>query len=152
MLIERCTHTELADWIALRRVLWPDATASEHDTETAAILAGVDDSIAFLVRADGRTAVGFAEATLRCDHVNGCTSSPVAFLEGIYVSTDWRKRGVARLLRRAVEDWALGRGCSELASDTDLLNAASQLTHVALGFAETERVVFFRKFLTRRTG
>ncbi len=149
MLIERCTHAASTDWIALRRVLWPDATASEHDIETAAILDCAGDSIAFLARAGCRPAVGFAEATLRRDYVNGCTSSPVAFLEGIYVSPDWRKRGVARLLCRAVEKWAFRRGCSELASDTDLLNTASQLMHVALGFAETERVVFFRKSLTQ---
>jgi aminoglycoside 6'-N-acetyltransferase I len=145
MFIELCTRAVLTDWITLRQALWPDDTAKEHDLETAALLDRAADAIAFLARADNKAAVGFAEATLRRDNVNGCTSTPVAFLEGVYVNPDWRKRGVARLLCRAVEDWAIRLGCSELASDTDLLNTASQLMHVALGFAETERVVFFRR-------
>jgi GNAT superfamily N-acetyltransferase len=79
--------------------------------------------------------------------VNGCTTYPVAFLEGIYVDPDWRKRGIARLLCRAVEYWATDLGCSELASDTDLKNTDSQRMHTALDFEETERIVFYRKQL-----
>jgi aminoglycoside 6'-N-acetyltransferase I len=35
----------------------------------------------------------------------------------------------------------------ELASDADIANAVSHATHRALGFQETERVVYFRKVL-----
>lgn len=38
-------------------------------------------------------------------------------------------------------------GCGELASDAPLENAASHAMHHALGFVETERVVFFKKAL-----
>lgn len=37
------------------------------------------------------------------------------------------------------------RGCVELASDALLVNAPSQKVHRAIGFSETERVVFFSK-------
>ena len=147
MHIEQCACATLMDWIALRRALWPNETTNEHDAETATLLDRADDAIAFLARAGDHAAVGFAEATLRRDFVNGCTSTPVAFLEGIYVSPCWRQQGVARLLCRAVEEWAVNLGCSEMASDTDLLNTGSHLMHAALGFAETERVVYFRKSL-----
>jgi aminoglycoside 6'-N-acetyltransferase I len=79
--------------------------------------------------------------------VNGCITSPVAFLEGIYVRPEHRNRGVARLLVQAVENWATELGCSEFASDTELHNFSSQRMHVALGFDETERVVYYRKRL-----
>jgi aminoglycoside 6'-N-acetyltransferase I len=36
-------------------------------------------------------------------------------------------------------------GCTELASDALLDNQASHAMHEALGFAETERVVYFLK-------
>jgi aminoglycoside 6'-N-acetyltransferase I len=71
----------------------------------------------------------------------------VAFLEGIYVEPAFRRTGVARQLVQAVEDWAKLAGCSELASDTDIANVASQQLHNALGFSETQRVVYFRKLL-----
>jgi aminoglycoside 6'-N-acetyltransferase I len=86
---------------------------------------------------------------LRYDFVNGCATSPVAFLEGIYVQPDWRRRGVARQLCLAIEEWAAAIGCSEFASDTDLMNGASQQWHLALGFQETERIVYYRRKITK---
>jgi aminoglycoside 6'-N-acetyltransferase I len=44
-----------------------------------------------------------------------------------------------------VEAWGAASGCRELASDAALNNGASHSLHAALGFEETERVVFFRK-------
>jgi aminoglycoside 6'-N-acetyltransferase I len=113
--------------------------------EAYSLLGGARRAIAFLARLPQQVAVGFAEATLRNDYVNGCTTSPVAFLEGIYVHPGWRKRGIARLLCRAVECWAVDLDCSELASDTELENTDSQRMHTALHFEETERIVFYRK-------
>ena len=59
-----------------------------------------------------------------------------------------RRRGVARALVDAIVDWARGEGLSEFASDALLDNTVSHAMHAALGFAETERVVYFRRALT----
>ena len=48
---------------------------------------------------------------------------------------------------KVVELWAEAQGCAELASDTNIANSQSQALHVSLGFAETQRVVYFRKLL-----
>jgi aminoglycoside 6'-N-acetyltransferase I len=145
MHIESVTLAGLEDWVALRQALWPWSQA-EHRAEVAAIL-NKTDAVCFLARNDASLAIGFAEATLRCDYVNGCTTTPVGFLEGIYVKEGHRRRGVARALCRAVEEWVRAHGCSELASDAFLDNDTSHRMHGALGFAETERVVYFRKLL-----
>ena len=89
--------------------------------------------------------VSIAEATLRHDYVNGCSTSPVSFLEGIYVRPAWRRQGAARLLCRAVEAWGRERGCREFASDALIDNQVSHLMHAALGFEERERVVCYCK-------
>ena len=93
-------------------------------------------------------AVGLVEASVRADYVNGAESSPVAFLEGIYVVPEARRKGVAAALVAAVTRWALDVGCRELASDALLENQASHAVHRALGFQETERVVFFHRVLS----
>jgi aminoglycoside 6'-N-acetyltransferase I len=85
------------------------------------------------------------EAAKRIDYVNGATSSPVAFLEGLYVEPKWRRRGVARALVESVVAWALQQNLSELASDSLIDNAPAHAAHRALGFEETERVVYFRR-------
>jgi aminoglycoside 6'-N-acetyltransferase I len=60
-----------------------------------------------------------------------------------------RRRGIARALVESVTDWALQQGCSELASDSLLDSFAAHAAHRALGFEETERVVYFRRALIR---
>ena len=92
-------------------------------------------------------AVGFAEASVRDEPVNGCRPGRVAFLEGIYVQPDSRQRGYASSLCREVERWGAGHGCREFASDVFEHDTASIAAHKALGFTETERSVFFRKAL-----
>ena len=56
-------------------------------------------------------------------------------------------QGVARRLFGEAQRWAVGIGCVELASDALVDNTQSHAMHLALGFEETERVVFFRKLL-----
>jgi aminoglycoside 6'-N-acetyltransferase I len=92
-------------------------------------------------------AAGFIEVAIRTDYVNGTDSSPVAFLEGIYIVPEARRTGIARALVAIAERWAINRGCREFASDAALENELSHAVHRALGFQETERVVFFRKLL-----
>jgi aminoglycoside 6'-N-acetyltransferase I len=144
--IEPPTLSTLLAWRKMRQALWPEMTEEENASETQALMGKADTFIRIAWSADDRPA-GFAEATLRVDYVNGCVTSPVAFLEGIYVEPWARRQGVARVLVGAVEVWARQKGCSELASDALLENAESHHMHAGLGFEETERVVYFRKVL-----
>jgi len=144
MHIARARQDDLADWAALRRALWPDEDGLAD--ELPAMLAA-NGLLNLIARDDGGAVIGFAEAALRHDYVNGCETSPVAFLEGIYVVPAARHKGVARALVAAVADWARGLGVTEFASDALLENIDSHRMHTALGFEETERVVYFRKRL-----
>lgn len=135
-------------WLDMRLALWSDTPAGIHRGEIDACLAAGERQSAFLCEDDAGVAAGFAEVSLRTDYVNGCETSPVAFLEGIYVLPRYRRHGVARALITAAERWAVSHGCRELASDTDTDNLESQSLHTALGFEETERVVYFRKELS----
>ena len=144
MIIERCTEEFLEAWVCLRQALWPDETLEEHRRYAVSMLNRTEDAVVYLAREEGGDVVAFAEATLRRDYVNGCSASPVGFLEGVYVKPRCRNRGLSRLL---LEDWAVDRGCIEFASDVLLQNALGQRVHEALGFEETERVVFYAKRL-----
>jgi aminoglycoside 6'-N-acetyltransferase I len=111
------------------------------------LLASPESFSQFVEYDSSGSALGFIEASLHHDYVNGCSSSPVAFLEGIYVAPAARMQGVARALVAEAERWAAAAGCSEFASDTQLENADSHAMHAALGFKESQRVVFFKKSL-----
>lgn len=142
-----CTSVAQDGWLRLRQALWPDCPEAEHLAEMQAFLLDPDRYAQFVAYDEDGQATGFAEAALRTDYVNGTATSPVVFLEGIYVAPRYRRKGWGRALVGAVTAWARARGCRELASDALLENEASHLMHRALGFEETERVVFFRKQL-----
>jgi aminoglycoside 6'-N-acetyltransferase I len=145
--IETCSDAHVGAWAELRTELWPDGTADEHLRFAVAAVGEPTRFVAFLARDDGGHLLGFAEASLRFDYVNGCSTSPVAFVEGLYVREAVRRRGIGRGLIAAIELWARERGCTELASDALIDNGVSHHAHEGVGFVETERVVFFRKDL-----
>ncbi|TXI50965.1 MAG: GNAT family N-acetyltransferase [Lysobacter sp.] len=132
----------------MRRELWPDEDAVDTLESLREALQRGGGAVAFLAEDDSGAPIGFAEATIRRDYVNGTDTSPVGFLEGWYVVPALRGRGVGRALIAAVEDWTRAEGCTELASDALIENADSHQAHARCGFEETERVVCFRKVLT----
>lgn len=145
--IERCASAEQAGWLTLREALWPHCSRDEHGADMARLVADTDRYTQFVAYAENRLPVAFAEASLRSDYVNGTSTSPVAFLEGIYVVPQYRCQRIAARLVSSVTQWAASHGCREFASDALLENELSQLVHKALGFQETERVVYFLKTL-----
>ncbi|MGC5699553.1 GNAT family N-acetyltransferase [Pseudomonas sp. NFXW11] len=134
-------------WLQLRQELWPDCPQDKHQAEIHHILAEPERYGCWLSFNEKGDAVGLAEAALRHDYVNGTDHSPVVFLEGIYVDPEHRRQGIAQELIEQVANWGQQQGCVEMASDTSLDNLASQSLHQALGFEETERVVYFKKRL-----
>ncbi|QBF29043.1 GNAT family N-acetyltransferase [Pseudomonas tructae] len=148
-MIETCTDAQQPAWLALRQALWPDCPLDEHRRSLQETLEQPQRLIALLARDSAGQALGFAEASIRSDYVNGSNSSPVAFLEGVFVAPQARGQGVAGQLIAALEQWAVRQGCSELASDAALDNHSSHAMHEALGFRETERVVYFLKSLAK---
>jgi aminoglycoside 6'-N-acetyltransferase I len=137
-------------WLSLRSRLWPDGTEAEHLRYMADALAR-GHCVRLASTPDG-SAIGFVEASQRVDYVNGTSTSPVAFLGGLYVEPSARRKGVARALVAEVERWAAAQGCSELASDSPIDNVTAHAAHRALGFEETERVVYFRRAVRGASG
>ncbi len=72
--------------------------------------------------------IGFAQCGLRHDYVEGTESSPVGYLEGIFIQEDYRRKG-----------------CSEFASDCELDNNVSLTFHMKMGFTEAGRIICFTK-------
>lgn len=144
---EACKSVDQRGWLELREQLWPDHPRAEHLADMSSFLHAPQRYAQFVEYDASGTPAGFVEVSLRTDYVNGTDGSPVAFLEGMFVSPHARRQGVARSLIAAAQRWALGLGCRELASDAPLDNTVSHAMHAALGFSESERVVFFRKRL-----
>ena len=142
--VRQAKPEDLRTAAALASGVW-SASPDELDTELAPMLTDPECAV-FLAEADG-AAVGFAQCGLRHDYVEGTSSSPVGYLEGIYVRPEYRGMGCARLLLAECEKWAKDRGCPEFASDCELDNTDSLGFHLSVGFSEANRIICFVKKL-----
>lgn len=129
----------------LRAALWPDCSPDRFDVERA--LYQRSAGVIALAVDDADHAFGFAEVTIRREHVTGSRHNVVPYLEGWYVHPSRQGQGVGRALIEFVSDWARATGYVELASDAELENVLSQHAHKRLGFREVERTVSFIKDL-----
>lgn len=127
--------------VRMRTALWPDSSAAEVDELLRR--SGAAYVVLVAERPEGGLG-GFAEVGTR-PYAEGCASSPVAYLEGIWVDAELRRGGLALALVGAAADWARARGLKELASDALIENQVSLDFHAAAGFEEVERIVCFRR-------
>lgn len=125
--------------------MWEDNTIEGLTEELAEIIANPESAVFLLY--DGEHAIGFAQCQLRHDYVEGTDSSPVGYLEGIFVEEAYRNKGCAKELLRQCEAWAKDMGCTEFASDCELTNTGSLAFHLKMGFEEANRVICFTKRL-----
>ena len=98
----------------------------------------------FLAKSGNRT-IGFITVSVRTDYVEGSNSSPTGYVEAIFVDSDYRKEGAAKLLFEKGEHWTKLQGCSEIGSDTWDWNLAAQEFHLKLGFRKEDVLVHFIK-------
>lgn len=143
--IRKAQPVDRDSWLRMRHALWPRCSDHKHALEMDQLLKS--DGIVLVAEDDQGALVGFAEVSLRQDHVDGASISPVPYLEGWFVEARFRKQGVGRALMNAVEQWAISRGYAELASDAELENSVSIRLHKLLGFSEIDRNVTFLKKL-----
>jgi len=144
-MLKQATRSDVVDAASLALLLWPSHTLEELKEEMEQLIDSTGSAI-FLVYA-GEEAIGFAQCQLRLDYVEGTDTSPVGYLEGLYVKENYRKQGHAKLLIAYAEQWAKNKGCQEFASDCELDNEESLAMHLRLGFTEANRIICFTKKL-----
>lgn len=140
--------SDRAEWLRLRRALWPELLDDDRkeDLDADEWLARPDAGVLVVERPSADGLCGFVEVGERL-YADGCDTTPVAYIEGWFVDPDVRRQGLGTALLLASEAWARTRGYRELASDTELANSQSHHAHTSLGFIEVERSIKYRKVL-----
>lgn len=152
MSIRKAVQQDFDSWFEMRMFLWPDCPEQEHRDEMKAIIERkpigeeLETEILIYKLENGRL-IGFIELSLR-EELDGFSTSPIGYVEGWYVSKDYRLKGIGRELIKGAEYWATEKGCKEMASDAEKDNSISIEAHKKLGFREyssNEVEVLFRK-------
>lgn len=125
--------------------MWNNSTVDELIQEFSELISG--ENAIFFLKYEKDVPIGFAQCQLRRDYVEGTASSPVGYLEGIFIREGYRNRGYAKELLAHCEAWAKARGCLEFASDCEIDNVNSYFFHRAMNFTEANRIICFTKTL-----
>lgn len=145
IVIRKAASADIPAVTTLALLLWPGHDFSELTEEFTQMV--LDSNTVIFLAFHRETPIGFAQCQLRRDYVEGTDSSPVGYLEGIYVVDGFRKNGIARGLLTACENWAKSKGCTEFASDCESDNLQSLQFHLNVGFREANRIICFTKKL-----
>ncbi|MBO4871876.1 MAG: GNAT family N-acetyltransferase [Lachnospiraceae bacterium] len=142
-MIKKATTEDAEVLAGLAVQMWTDHDPKELAEEFHELVRN-DETACFIEWAE-KEPIAFAQCQLRHDYVEGTDSSPVGYLEGIFVSGPYRRKGYASALLAECEKWAKEKGCTEFASDCELDNEDSLRFHLSLGFEEANRIICFRK-------
>lgn len=144
MTYRKATTEDFEGVLKLAVALWPDEEDVASDIQTALTELGH----AIYIAEDNGRAIAFIEMGLRTDYVEGSSTSPVAYIEGLFVAVTHRKQGIAHELVRCGEAWGKENGCTEMGSDVLVDNTISQEFHESVGFKKAETIVCYIKQLT----
>ena len=132
----------LADLAVL---MWDSHSVGELIAKFSEIIS--NDKSQFFLKYENDIPIGFAQCQLRYDYVEGTTTTPVGYLEGIFIKNGYRNKGYAKELLSECETWAKENGCKEFASDCEINNIDSFQFHKAMNFTEVNRIICFTKEL-----
>ena len=144
-MIRKASKIDIRILADLAVLMWDNNSVDELTDEFSDILSK-DDAQIFLKYEDD-TPVGFAQCQLRYDYVEGTETTPVGYLEGIFIMEGYRNRGYAKELLNKCEMWAKDKGCKEFASDCEIDNDISFRFHKDMNFTEANRIICFTKKL-----
>ena len=142
-MVKKAGSNDIETIASLAAVLWNTHFIDELSREFSDIISKGDAQ--FFLKYENNIPVGFAQCQLRRDYVEGTETSPVGYLEGIFVKEGCRNKGYARELVSACEAWAKDNNCKEFASDCEIDNIESFQFHIAVGFTEANRIICFTK-------
>ncbi len=144
-MIKKANVKDLDNLVSLVLELWPFHDEKEIEEEIYSKLKS--PKYAYFIDYEEEIPTGFIEISKRSDYVEGTSSSPVGYLEGIYVKEEYRLMGIGRKLINFGTLWVKEKGCSEFASDCEIDNLDSLAFHIKMGFLEVSRNIHFNKEL-----
>lgn len=144
-MVRKARKSDLATLVSLAVLLWDNNSTDALFYEFSEIFTKANAQ--FFLKFENDMPVGFSQCQLRYDYVEGTKTTPVGYLEGIFVKEEYRNKGYAKELLAECETWAKENGCQEFASDCEMENIDSFHFHKAMNFTEVNRIICFKKEL-----
>jgi len=144
--ISKATMSDVMTLSEMGLMLWPEDSSIQSLFQEFSQIIADKNAIIFIAKKNN-IAAGFAHCQIRNDYVEGTETTPVGYLEGIYINGEHRLLGLATRLLKSCEEWLREKNIVEFASDCELTNSESIQFHLNQGFSEVNRIVCFTKRL-----
>ena len=132
---------EFPVWREMRECVYESLSNDFHDKEMSQII-NREDWFCLFIKDNENKILGFVELSSR-NVVDGCLSSPVAYIEGLFIKREFRGKGLGTKSIEVIKLWCKEHGFTELGADTELVNERAQNFFKSVGFHETFRIVEF---------
>jgi len=151
-MIREATENDFDEWLRMRVLLYPERDSQRLLSEIKTIftrrtiLGELDYHI--LVHEEERNKLsGFIETSIR-KQLQGYQTSPVGYIESLYVVPINRRNGIARQLVAFSEKWIRSQNCNQFFVDTDPGYLDAIQFYKSVGFKEVgsnEKEIIFKK-------
>jgi aminoglycoside 6'-N-acetyltransferase I len=129
----------------MARSLFPADEIENDIAEMRGFLEREDGEVIVAEREGSGLLAGYVEVGAR-SVADGCVTSPVGYIEALWVDQDMRRQGIGGRLFKAAEEWSAAMGYKEMASDVEIDNEVSHEAHKRNGYTEVSKVItYFKK-------
>lgn len=139
--IIKASNENLDQLTELALALWPNNDYEFIKNEFVYIIGHLSNRV-YLAKSDEEY-IGFIHMSIRSGFVEGADTSPVGYVEGIYVKPDFRKKGVAKELYDAGAEWVKSKKCTQIGADIGLYNDMCPDFYISMGFNEVNRIICY---------
>ena len=141
--IIRASEENINELSQMALELWPENNIEDLKRDFAYIIGHLSDKV-LLAQIENEYA-GFIHMSVRKDYVEGSSSNPVGYIEGLFVKPEYRGKDVGTELYNAGAKWVKKKGCTEIGTDCTISNRVSFDFLIKMGFEEANRIICFIK-------
>ena len=90
-MIKTATHADCKALAEMAVQMWSESSVAELESDFCEIINS--NTYACFIKYSDNLPIGFAKCSLRNDYVEGTSTSPVGYLEGVFISKEYRNKG-----------------------------------------------------------
>ena len=143
MKIRKVEQSDFAEWLRLRKLLYPEYSSDELMYEIREIffnrnVVGELDYFVCVVENEKLELCGFCETSLR--EKDPCSQTgPVGYVESLFVDSNFRMKGLAQGMLIECEEWVRNKNCVDFWVDTEEKFIGALQCYQKFGFTVIKR-------------
>ncbi|MDR1531520.1 MAG: GNAT family N-acetyltransferase [Clostridiales bacterium] len=142
--IRMATTADLPQLLALFAELQPDDPPIDNSLAETVFEKAVKNGVRYFVAVDERRIVGSCFIAIIPNLTRRCSS--IGFIENVVTATEYRRRGIGRILLNAATQYAKQQGCYKVALQSGVKRTDAHKFYESVGFDGDSKRAFEIRF------